>query len=275
MLSKKYLGIKKFLTAVSDIDLVHRKLVVLANMYVDIDKGFRFSYLPDENGETDFLDALRRHYQGRFVYFDVGAHIGTYTDMVIERFDDYEGHLFDITKDTYEKCLKRHGANKKLKINNMALSDEVGEVEYRSYPDDPTRNGISGVRTEGALESELLTAPCQTGDLYCEQKGIDHIDLLKVDAEGYDLHVIKGFERMLSEGKVDVIQFEYNVKHSETHCMLGDFYAFLEDKGYVLGPVRQSGVQFEEFDFIKNGFERGPNYVACLRNKADALSVFA
>ncbi len=274
MLSKKYLFIKKCLAHASTVDFLHRKLIVLAQMYIDIDKGFRFSYVSDENGETDFLDALARYYQGDFVYFDVGAHIGTYTDMVVERLQTYEGHLFDVTKDTYEKCLKRHGDNQKLKINNAALSDVLGEIEYRSYPDDPTRNGISGVRGEGDMAFELLTAPCLTGDHYCAENKIERINLLKVDAEGYDLHVLKGFEKMLAQGKVDVIQFEYNVKHSETHSMLGDYYDYLEKMGYLIGPLRQEGVWFRDFDFPDNSFENGPNYVACKPEFAEFLTIF-
>ena len=151
----------------------------------------------------------------------------------------------------------------------------MAKIEYRSYPDDPTRNGLSGVRTEGGLNSILMKAPCWTGDYYCEKNNITHIDLLKIDAEGYDLHVLKGFERMLSQGCVDVVQFEYNVKHSETHSMLGDYYSYLEAKGYVIGPVRQEGVQFKVFDFIDNGFENGPNYAACKPDLKKYLNVFA
>ncbi len=274
MLSKKYLMIKKGLTGISKIRPLHRKLVVLSQMYADIDKGFRFSYISDENGETELLDALRRHYRGKFVYFDVGAHIGTYTDMVVKRFDDYEGHLFDVTKTTYEDCLKRHGSNKKLIINNAALSDSIGEIEYRAYPDDPTRNGIAGVGQEANFKSEIHTAPCWTGDHYCKTHAIDHIDLLKIDAEGYDLHVIRGFDNMLSQGKVDILQFEYNVKHSETRSMLGDFYAHLEKKGYIIGPLRQEGVKFQDFDFMQNDFKSGPNYVACRPEFRSLLSKF-
>jgi FkbM family methyltransferase len=263
MLSKKYLAIRSFFSFLSKIAFLHKRLFVFAQMYIDVHKGFRFSYMPDENGEIEFLDALGRLYKDKFIYFDVGAHIGTYTDMVLNRFQKYEGHLFDITKTTLDKCLERHGINQNLTINHAALSDKVGEVEYRSYLNDPSRNGISGVGPEGKLKYKLYKAPSWTGDYYCKKHSIERIHLLKIDAEGYDLHVIKGFNDMLSNGKIDIIQFEYNVKHSETHSMLGDFYRFLEEKDYVIGPIRQEGVMFEPFNFLLNDFNGGPNYVAC------------
>lgn len=275
MLSKKYLKIKKCLTHISQIGPVHRKLIVLAQMYVDIDKGFRFSYMPDENGEVEFLDAIKKIYAGKnFKFFDVGAHFGTYTDMLLKRFADYEGHLFEPTKKTFETCTKRHGDNKKLKINNAALSDTAGDVEYRIYEADPTRNGISGVGPEAGLKYVLDTVSCWTGDQYCRDNNTDRIHLLKIDAEGYDLHVMKGFNDMLDQGKIDIIQFEYNVKNAETHTMLGDFYALLDKKGYITGPLRQEGVKFETFNFLLNDFKKGPNYIACLPAFRDKLANF-
>ena len=51
---------------------------------------------------------------------------------------------------------------------------------------------------------------CTTVDDFCRANGVDKIDVLKVDAEGYDLHVIKGASRMLSEGRIDFIYAEFN-----------------------------------------------------------------
>lgn len=273
MLSKKYLFIKDCLTKVSRIDFLHKKLFVLSEMYMDIDKGFRFSYMPDQNGENEFIDTLSNRYQENIIYFDVGAHVGTYTDIIIDKFQNYQGHLFEPAKSTYKNCMKNHGKNKNLTINNVALSNEIGEVEYRIYPGDPTRNGIAGVSTEVYFESEIDKVQCLTGDSYCQEHNIERIDLLKIDAEGYDLHVIKGFDSLLTRKKIDVIQFEYNAKHSETHCMLGDFHRYLEDKGYAVGVMRQDGVKFNEFDFTMNNFESGPNYVACLPELQSLLSL--
>lgn len=275
MLSNKYRTIKKALTGVSKVDYLHRKLVLLSKMYLDIDRGYRFSYMSDENGEAQLLDTLAKHYdKGHFVFFDVGAHVGTYTDLVVERFEDYEGHLFDLSQTTLDFCIQRHGDNTNLHINNAALSDEVGDVEYRFYPKIQMQNGISGVGPYTGFDFELRTAPCLTGDVYCTDHHIKHIDLLKIDVEGYDLHVIKGFDEIISHANVDVIQFEYNIKSGETHCMLKDFYDFLEPRGYILGPLRQTGVEFRNFNFLHNDFESGPNYVACRPEFVDILSAF-
>ena len=274
MLSKKYLFIKKILTGVSHIDIAHKKLIVLAKMYLDINKGYRFSYLADENGETELLNQLARHYRNSFTFFDVGAHVGGYTEELIKRFKTYKGHLFDLSPATLDLCREQHESNPNLKINAVALNDSVGEVEYRFYPGTLMQSGISGVGPYVGHEYELRTSPSLTGDLYCEQNSVEKINLLKIDTEGYDLHVLKGFDKMLSNQKVDVVQFEYNIKSGETHSMLGDFYTYFESKGYSVGVLRQNGVVFRPFNYTHNDFNLGPNYIACRPELKTMLATF-
>ena len=276
MLSKRYLAIKSLLKKFSEIEVLHKRLRVLAQMYVDIDKGFRFSYLPDENGEIELLQTLSKLYRGgrKFIYFDVGAYLGTYTDMIIDGFEEYEGHLFEISDRTFEKCVERLGENPRLVINNLGFSDSAGEVEIRYYQDDPTRNGIIGVAAEANFNYEIHKAKCTTGNLYCREKNINHIDLLKIDAEGYDLHVLRGFDELLLKGAIDVIQFEYNFRHGDVHVAMRDFYQYLTSHGYQIGALRQSGVEFKAFEPQDNSFERGPNFVASRQDICDALRHF-
>lgn len=263
--SRKFIVAKSVLAFIAKIPWINQNVRILSETYIDICRGYKFSYLTHENGESEFIRAIVRSFPRKFIFFDVGAHHGTYTNLVLESHSDYKGHLFELTKATYDRCMMIHGSNKMLTINNTALSDYEGEIEYRSYPADPTRNGISGVGVELNFEYSIERANCTTGDKYCAESGVRHINLLKIDAEGYDLHVLRGFSGLLSKGLVDVIQFEYNFRHGDMHVVMRDFYNFFREYGYELGPLRKFGVDFfDEFDSRENSFERGPNYVACL-----------
>ncbi len=52
----------------------------------------------------------------------------------------------------------------------------------------------------------------ETGDRFCTKHSIEHIGFLKIDAEGYDLDVLTGFARMLSEGRIDLAEAEVSMK---------------------------------------------------------------
>jgi FkbM family methyltransferase len=45
-----------------------------------------------------------------------------------------------------------------------------------------------------------------TGDAFCDQTGIAAIDFLKIDTEGFDLVALQGFERMLQDRQIDILE---------------------------------------------------------------------
>jgi hypothetical protein len=60
------------------------------------------------------------------------------------------------------------------------------------------------------VETKILTEECEvvTVDGYCAENDISHIDLLKIDVQGFENEVLKGCASMLSEGNIDVILTE-------------------------------------------------------------------
>jgi hypothetical protein len=66
-----------------------------------------------------------------------------------------------------------------------------------------------------------------TVDKFCKEKGVDRIDLLKIDTEGCELQVLKGAQEMLSGGYIKVIQFEFGECNVFSRVFLRDFYEVL------------------------------------------------
>ena len=54
-----------------------------------------------------------------------------------------------------------------------------------------------------------------TIDNFCKINDIKHIDILKIDTEGYEEKVISGAKRMLKNQKIDIIQIE--LTHSDIY----------------------------------------------------------
>ena len=53
-----------------------------------------------------------------------------------------------------------------------------------------------------------ISVQTQTLDNFCSNINIDNIDVLKIDTEGNELNVLKGAEKLLSEGKIKLIYVE-------------------------------------------------------------------
>ncbi len=245
-------------------DYLKSKLKVIADRALNAHDGFKFSYNTSENGEYEFIEHIAKLYRSlELIFFDVGAHHGTYTELLLKHVDSYKGHLFEPTPTTFSKLNERYNTDINLLLNKLALSNFNGENELIIYPDDPTRNGLTGVGKEVNFTSKIAKCDVCKGDDYSKKKNISRINLLKIDAEGHDFNVLQGFSEYISKGRVDVIQFEYTFKHADMRITLRDYYEFFMDNSYRIGPLRRDGVDFyNNFDPRYNEYQFGPNYIA-------------
>jgi len=96
--------------------------------------------------------------------------------------------------------------NTKGTFNQIALSDKKGKHKY--YPEYGSLNkrNLKGDKWRW-LKHDSITVQTDTVDNYCQEKGIKKIDLLKIDAEGWDYYVLLGAKRMLPY--IRYIQFEH------------------------------------------------------------------
>ena len=117
----------------------------------------------------------------------------------------------------------------------------------------------------------MLKTSLESGDSYCKRNNIKEIDILKIDVEGAEHLVLKGFSDMLSEGAIKAIQFEYGYTHADAKFLIKDFYKLLKGYDYLIGPLKPSGVLFMDFDYALNDFKSGPNYVAVHKSQKDII----
>ena len=95
--------------------------------------------------------------------------------------------------------------------NQMALSDYVGVGQM--HLGDEKHSYVSSLhhRIDG-LECFPLTSavdvPCTTLDYYSNAKGIEFIDLLKLDLQGGELHALHGAEGLMNDLRIGVILTE-------------------------------------------------------------------
>ena len=66
---------------------------------------------------------------------------------------------------------------------------------------------------------------------YIKKNNIQSIGFLKIDTEGYELNVIKGFDNYMSS--VKVIQFEYGGTYKDNDKRMIDIVDYLKEYGFV------------------------------------------
>jgi FkbM family methyltransferase len=191
-------------------------------------------------GEENFL---RRHLQGVTggVFFDVGANTGSYTKVLRHYVPDARIYAFEPHPKSFA-ALGNVLAGDDAVLVNQALSDTPGEMTLYDFAEHDGSTQASLSREAVALFSGNVVehrVTCSTVDGFMAAHGIDRIDLLKVDTEGFDLSVLRGAREALAAGRIGTIQFEFIPANIITKTRIRDFMALLS--GYQLHRICLNG----------------------------------
>lgn len=214
----------------------------------------------EEHGEI----WLQQRFSGKFeTIFDVGSNIGEWTKMARNYHPNATIHMFEIVPETYQKMLTNINIDEKMIPNSFGLLDKSGPVPMKHKI---TYDALSTIVTDLRLDESIpITGLAFSGDEYVESRRINKIDYLKIDTEGAEGKVFKGFENTLKQGKVKMLQFEYSFVCILTKWMLIDSYKFLEPLGFKLGKLCKDHIQFHDYTLLDETF-KGPEYVAVHEN---------
>ena len=227
------------------------------------------------NGERALLERLVPF--APRVVFDVGANVGEWSIAACELLPGATVHAFEIAEPTAE-ALARNGARfaGRLVVNRCGLSDQAGEVDlwYSSESSTAASTQLDAIQVgaadHGITTIDRLRARVRTGDDYLREQGIERVDLLKIDVEGAEPAVLRGFSDAFARGAIGLVQFEYGPINVRTRFLLADFFAFFEQHGYVVGKLLPEGVAYKAYEVADEDFV-GPNYIACPAGRTDII----
>ncbi len=201
---------------------------------------------------------------------DVGANTGEWTEVLLEdcahaEREDVYVHLFEPSRSTFRSLKERfetHRAVDRLIFQPLALSREPGHKTLHIVHELAGTNSLHEQPELAPVDQEEVEL--DTVDSYARRWGIEHIDLIKIDAEGHDLEVLAGARRLLAEQKIEVIQFEYSSRWIYARNYLRDAFELLHPLGYRLGKLTRKGIEYYEGWHPELETFREANYVACL-----------
>jgi FkbM family methyltransferase len=220
-----------------------------------------------EHGERWILTQLKGKIE---TIFDVGCNIGEWTRMARELHSEAKIHMFEIIPDTFDQMMCNIVLDNYMFPNSFGLSDQAGKVQMKYKPEySAVSTQLMNLRLDNSIIRSGLVL---TGDDYCESRRIESIDYLKIDVEGAEKNVLKGFERMLSEQRVNVIQFEYGYAAILSKFLLIDAYQWLEPFGFKLGKLTNGKVMFHDYALFHEDFQ-GPDYVAVHKSRKDLIDL--
>lgn len=165
------------------------------------------------------------------------------------------------------KRLVRATAGLCIEAVNAAIGESDGHIEFKQFA---TRDRLNTTVMrpkvwEDGLAVTRHNARCVAGDTYCKERGIEKIDLLKIDVEGAEQSVLRGFQSLLRDQKIRLIQFEYGYANGDERFLMRDFFEFFDGLGYKVARLRRRDIEFTPYRREYNNFTSGPNFIA-IRN---------
>jgi FkbM family methyltransferase len=218
-----------------------RLLYRAANQYINVFDNDNDCEMAT-NGEARFA---RARLATASVAFDIGAAKGEWTKIALAANPDLQIHCFEPTSRRMKTLEDRKFGSRVVLIQlGLGAAEEVATIFYNASGGSnslyPQRYGGEHYDA-GDVESVKIT----TIDAYCHEHGIDHVDFVKMDIEGYEMAAIRGAERMLRQGRIDVLQFEYSSVFLDAGTSLMQLmkYVQLVNPAYVFHKIYPDGVQ--------------------------------
>ena len=203
--------------------------------------GIGFRRLPPvmgRDGMRDLVRVLRSLDAARTrppVVFDVGANNGATIRRLREVFRDPIIHAFEPGRDTFEELRRVTAGLPNLTLNPFALGAARQQREFVEHEFAFNSSFLQPGREAEGKTLRTVAVEIRTVDDYCAEHGIEAIDVLKTDTQGFDLEVIRGAEGMIRAGRVGVIYTEVIFADLyEGQPSLDEFYRHLSDRGFRL-----------------------------------------
>ncbi len=182
------------------------------------------------NGRFVALDIIRSREEINIV-FDVGANIGQTALSFNKAFPKAKIYSFEPVKSTYDTLVKNCSNALNIRPENTALGTEKGTLNI-SINEDSEVNSLYNVTDRSSDFSEIILV--ESGNNYCASKNIQCIDLLKIDTEGFELHVLKGFDSSFLRDQIKFIYCEVGFDREDRYkTHFSDIEAYLKDLGFV------------------------------------------
>lgn len=183
-----------------------------------------------------FYDIQRITDEDIEVIFDVGANKGQSVSYFKGEFKEARIYSFEPIKSIIPILERNTKKYSNVFLENKALGEVAGTKKVRLYEDSGYCSSLNSLDPElmnndpNALEQQVEII---TLDHYMESKGIEKIDLLKMDVEKWEMQVLKGGLKNLAEGKVRHILCEVGFsKINSRHTDFIEIFDYLRELGF-------------------------------------------
>jgi len=148
-------------------------------------------------------------------------------------------YSFEPQSESFERLRKRFANDPRVELRKAAVGKVVGSADLFFDREGDSTASLNRDTAQGHMHSE--TVQLTTVDEVCSASGIEHIDLLKIDTEGYETEVLQGASVMIGKGAISSIQFEFGDTFLHTPFHFIDLWNLLSGR-YTIYRILRHGL---------------------------------
>lgn len=187
----------------------------------------------------------------RVTIFDIGANIGQSLIEFKNKRPDAVIYSFEPASDNFKKLEVVASGYDNCSIFKFGLGAAEGQMELTLYADTGSNSFIpidvdsvavrlhTHPKVNRFLSKEIKTELCKimTIDLFCKQNGIEYIDLIKIDVQGFENDVLDGAKETIAAKKAKIILVEIIFDDQYGGNSFYNIESRLFEHGYVLYDI--------------------------------------
>jgi len=210
-----------------------------------------------EPGVLFFLrDTLKKTNKDQGIFLDIGANTGQHSLYMAQ----YAKTVYSI--EPYLPVLKRFNEMinlngfENIKVYPIGFSNREGSLPYYVPPDNNLGGGgFDPTFTKGS--GNLIELPLVVGDNYLESHGINQIDLIKIDIEGFERYALLGLNNTLKKNR-PIVVMELNATEGgfKTKAQLFDTFP----KNYGFFYIDEGGIENWTINLGAYRYSWGPGF---------------
>lgn len=190
--------------------------------------------------EESYAKYMMSYCEQSKIIFDVGANIGYYTIQFAQKTDG-KVYAFEPMNYQFNSLLKNIELNELKNVYPIKkiVSDYEGNQRIYFSGMDNTAASSLVVKSD-----EYEDVPSITLDKFCNKNDVQSIDLLKIDVEGYELHVLKGLSEMLYTNKIEHMFIEIVEQHLQKAGHTSEeLLKYLHNYGYEAYSIKSGSLE--------------------------------
>jgi FkbM family methyltransferase len=184
----------------------------------------------------DAADILKARGITPRIIMDIGANRGQTSKRLARGFPQAEVHCYEPTPASCEVLKRNLEKFPHAKAHALAFGPEKKMARFFLRAHHETNSFLQLEEPEaGSSPDSFIDVEMQCLDDYVPRQGWSDVHVLKINAEGYDLAILKGGSKLLKEGKIHLIFTEMNFKQLyQGQGGFTELHDFLGQLGYTL-----------------------------------------